>query len=178
MTDEFTRLLSSARPVAPSRPSTSGLRVSIAIVLLLVCLAVVLWVTMSPTPINLGREDAIRKLLAVLHDNGVPLWFGYSKLEFTANIVMFVPLGLLIGLALPQRGVWLGLLLAPAFSAAIELAQALLLSQRTASVLDVVANSLGGWAGLLIAVAVRAVVHARDRRVVAQSQWDQRWRSR
>lgn len=143
--------------------------------LLLLCLAVVLWVTMSPTPINMGREDAIRKLLAVLHDNGVPDWFGYSKLEFTANIAMFVPLGLLICLALPRRGVWLGLLLAPAFSAAIELAQALLLSQRTASVQDVIANGLGGWAGLLIAIIVRALVHARDRKVVAQSQWDQRW---
>ena len=168
-------MLQSARPVAPSRPSTGGLRAGIAVTLLLVCLGVVLWVTMSPTPINLGREDAIRKLLTLLHDNGVPEWFGYSKLEFTANIAMFVPLGVLIGLALPRRGVWLGLLLAPAFSGAIELAQALLLSQRTASVQDVVANSIGGWIGLLIAVVIRALVHARDRKVIAQNQWDQRW---
>ena len=168
-------MLQSARPAAPSRPSTGGLRAGIAVTLLLLCLGIVLWVTMSPTPINLGREDAIRKLLALLHDNGVPEWFGYSKLEFTANIAMFAPLGLLIGLALPRRGVWLGLLLAPAFSGVIELAQALLLSQRTASVQDVVANSIGGWIGLLIAVVIRALVHARDRKVIAQSQWDQRW---
>lgn len=175
MTDELTRMLDAARPAPPPRPTTGGLRAGVAIVLLLICLAVVLWVTLSPTPINMGREDDIRRLLTMLHDNGVPEWFGYSKLEFTANIAMFIPLGLLVGLALPWRGVWLGLLIAPMISAAVEVAQAGLLAQRTASVLDVVANSLGGWIGVLMAVILRVLVHSRDRKVLAQSQWDQRW---
>lgn len=168
-------MLRSAPQTVPDRPSTGGVRVGVAATLLLVALGVVLLITMSPTPINLGHEDAVRKLLSLLHSNGVPEWFGYSKLEFTANIVMFVPLGLLIGMVLPQRHWWLGLLLAPAFSACIELTQALLLSQRSATIHDVVANSLGGWIGLVIALVIRAMVHARDRRVIAQAEWDQRW---
>ncbi len=171
-------MLNSARQQIPARPSTSGLRVGIAVALLLVCLVVVLCVTMSPTPINLGREDAIRKLLTVLHDNGVPEWFGYSKLEFTANIAMFIPLGLLIGLALPRGLGWLGLVLPPAFSACIELTQALVLSQRTATIEDVIANSLGGWIGLAAAWTIRLIVHRRDQKVIAQARWDERWGSR
>jgi len=178
MTDEFTRMLNAAPARVPSRPSTSGIRVGIALTLLLICISVVLLVTMSPTPINLGQEGAIRKLLSVLHSNGVPEWFGYSKLEFTANIVMFVPLGLTIGLVLPGRGLWTALLIVPAISAAIELAQALLLSQRTATIQDVIANTIGGWLGLLIAVAIRAIVHARDRKVIERALWDRQWANR
>jgi glycopeptide antibiotics resistance protein len=172
VTDEITRLLNTAPVRRPERPGKSHVRVGIAVTLLLVYVAVVLMMTMSPTPLDRGYESSIDKLLGVLHRNGVPEWFGYSKLEFTANIAMFVPLGFLAGLALPTRLAWLGLLLLPAFSGAIELTQAAMLSQRFATIEDVIANSVGGWIGLLIAFMIRAMVHSRDQKVIAQAGWD------
>lgn len=172
MTDELTRLIDAAPRRLASRPPKSQLRVGIAVTLLLLYVAVVLLMTMSPTPLDRGYASSIDKVLGVLHRNGVPEWFGYSKLEFTANIAMFVPLGFLVGLALPQRIAWLGLLLLPAFSGAIEMTQAAMLSQRFATIEDVVANSAGGWIGLLIAFTIRAMVHSRDEKVVARALWE------
>lgn len=174
MTDEITRLISAAPEKPVGRPARSHLRAGIAVTLLLVYVGVVLAMTMSATPLDSGYESSIDKVLSVLHRNGVPEWFGYSKLEFTANIAMFVPLGFLVGLALPQRVAWLGLLLLPAFSGGIELTQAYMLSQRFATIEDVIANSAGGWIGLLIAFAIRAMVHTRDRKVIARAEWERR----
>jgi glycopeptide antibiotics resistance protein len=174
VTDEITRLINAAPQRPAARPAKSHMRVGIAVTLLLIYVAVIVTMTMSPTPLDRGYESAIDKLLSVLHRNGVPEWFGYSKLEFTANIAMFVPLGFLVGLALPQRVAWLGLLLLPAFSGGIELTQAAMLSQRFATIEDVIANSVGGWIGLLIAFTIRAMVHARDQKVIARAVWDAR----
>ena len=88
---------SSSRDAPPPR---SHLRIGSAVSGLAVYAVVVLAMTMSPTPLDQGYESAIAKFLGVLHRNGVPEWFGYSKLEFTANIAMFIPLGFLIALAL------------------------------------------------------------------------------
>ena len=127
--------------------------------------------TLWPTPLDQGFESSINKLFVVLYRNGVPLWFGYNKLEFTANILMFIPLGFLVALLLPTRIWWLALFMCPAMSVAIELTQALALSARFATVVDVVANSLGALVGILIAVMLRAVVHDRDQKVTARALW-------
>lgn len=156
------------------RPPRSHLRAAIAIVLLLACLGVVLLATTSPTPLDQGYESSIDKFLAVLHRNGVPDWFDYRELEFTANVAMFVPLGLLLGLAL-GRVMWLGILLLPALSAGIEWFQATFLSARIATLQDVVANSIGGWIGLLCAAIIVGMVHARDRKVINRALWDARY---
>lgn len=159
----------------PPRPSTSGARVAFAGTLLLLYGAMVLVLTMWPTPITEGREAAVDKVIAVAHRSDVFDWFGYSAFEFLANVAMFVPLGFLAGLALPRRLAWTGLLLLPAFAAGIEATQMLLISDRHGTVQDVVANGIGGWIGLLIAFVVRAMVHARDNRVIAQADWDRTW---
>ena len=180
MADEITRLFDAASAGPPAQreratpPPRSRMRIGIALTLLAFYAAVVIAMTLSPTPLDRGYESSIAKVLDVLHRNGVPEWFGYSKLEFTANIAMFVPLGFLIGLALPQVVAWLGLLLLPALSGAIEFTQAILLADRFATVEDVIANSIGGWIGLLIAFVLRAMVHARDERLIARAIWDAR----
>ncbi len=73
------------------------------------CLAVVLAATLSPTPIDQGYESAIERVLSILHRNGVPQWFGYRWLEFSANIAMFVPLAYFLSLVFPTRFLWLAL---------------------------------------------------------------------
>ena len=99
----------------------------------------------------------------------MPDWFGYAALEFSANIALFVPLGFLIFFLLPRSRWWLALLVCPALSIVIEVIQGLALSQRFATVSDVVANTLGGLVGALVALALRRVVNARDRRLLARS---------
>ena len=132
---------------------------------------IVLLATMWPTPLDQGFEASINKLFSVLYRNGVPLWFGYSKLEFSANILMFIPLGFLVALLLPRRIWWLALIICPAMSIAIELTQSLALSARFATVTDVVSNSLGAVIGILIAVILRGVVYERDQKVIARAMW-------
>lgn len=130
------------------------------------CLAVVLLATLSPTPIDQGYESAVERVLAVLHRNGVPGWFGYRWFEFAANILMFVPVGFFLSLVFPTRFLWLALPLIPALSGSLEFTQYLVLPARFATVNDVIANSLGGWLGIAGAAIVVVAVHVRDRRVI------------
>lgn len=155
-----------------SEPPKSRVREWLSVALLVVYTGIVLAVTMRPTPVDAGYEGTIARLLEQLHRRGVPEWFGYGELEFFANVLMFMPLGFLIGLALPRRIAWLALLLIPAFSAAIELTQSTFLAARFATVHDVIANTVGGGIGALVAFAIRAMVRARDEKVVARAMWE------
>ncbi|MEV8360191.1 VanZ family protein [Microbacterium sp. NPDC076895] len=153
-------------------PPRSHARLIISIVGLALYAGVVLLATMWPTPLDRGYSESIDRVLEVLHRNGVPTWFGYSKFEFTANIAMFFPLGFLLSLALPRRVWWVALVLLPLFSGTIELLQATFLAERFASVFDVIANTLGGYLGSAVALVVRAIVRARDETVLARALWE------
>ena len=153
-------------------PPKSRIRVVSGTILLVLYAGIVLMATMWPTPLDQGYEESIDRLLGVLHRNGIPEWFGYSKLEFTANIAMFVPIGFLVALLLPWRAWWLVFLLVPAFSVGIELLQGAVLASRFSSPMDVVANSLGGVAGAIVAAILRQSVYRRDRIIVARALRD------
>lgn len=153
-------------------PPVSHARVWIAVTGLVLYGALVLTATMWPTPLDRGYESSIQRFLEVLHRNGVPEWFGYRKLEFIANVCMFVPLGFFLLLALRRGTLWLTVLLVPLLSIVIELTQAVVLAERFASPLDVVANTLGGYLGALVALLIRSGVNARDRKMVARAVWE------
>jgi glycopeptide antibiotics resistance protein len=127
---------------------------------------------MWPTPLDQDYGAAVDKFLAVLHRNGIPMWFGYNKLEFSANILMFLPLGFLIALLLPAKTWWLSLLICPAISIGIELTQSVALSARFATITDVIANSIGALIGIFLAVVLRAVIYSRDEKLVARALWE------
>lgn len=152
-------------------PPTSKARTSIGGVLLAAYVIVILFATMWPTPLDQGYGAAIEKVLDVVHRNGVPQWFGYNKLEFSANVAMFIPLGFLAALLLPARVWWLALLICPALSIGIELTQATFLAARFATASDVISNSIGAVLGILIAVVLRSVVYERDQKVIARALW-------
>jgi hypothetical protein len=161
--------------VSPRRstpPRRSRLRLVVSLLGLVICGALVLLATLSPLPLDTGYGASIERFLRVAHRHGVPGWFEYRELEFAANILMFVPIGFLLALALPRRGVWAVILLVPAFSAGIELFQAEFLSARFASIWDVLANTSGGYGGAIVAVLLRAVVARRDRTIVARALWE------
>lgn len=126
-------------------------RARIGAIGLIVIACAVFWITLTPTTVDSGYWAEVQWVLNALHRIGVPEWFQYRELEFTANIVMFMPLGFFLGLLL-GRGWAPGLLLLPALSVLIEGSQLYFLPGRVAAMSDVVANSTGGWIGLLVAL--------------------------
>ncbi|WP_125610480.1 VanZ family protein [Specibacter cremeus] len=140
--------------------STSARRVVLVLaVLYLVALAgIAFW----PSPVDRPIDGALMRVLDWLHGYGLPAWFiGYRKVEFAANIVLFIPFGMLATLLLPARRWWLAVVAAAAVSGGIETTQGLLLPARVASWSDLVANTSGALAG----AAAMALMLARLRRV-------------
>ena len=151
-------------------PSTSGPRRAIIAMLALGYGAFLAFVVFWPSPIDEPVQGLLARAIAELHERGVPTFVDYDFIESFANILLFVPVGFLFGLMVPLRWWPIALLLGPALSGAIELAQRYLLEARYATVADVVANSIGATVGVVLAVAIRAVVRARDRRVIERHE--------
>lgn len=78
-----------------------------------------------------------------------------EEAEALANVLLFVPIGLLLRLALPRALSSLLLLLATAGSLGIEVVQYTLLPARTPSLVDVLTNGGGTAIGLVLGVDVQ-----------------------
>ena len=119
-------------------------------------LGVVGLITLGPTPWRtrgpLGDYDVLS--LATWLDPET--WSRTVSVEFVANILLFVPLGLLLRLALP-RVTWLGaVLLGGAVSVVVEVLQ--MATTRISDPRDVVANTLGALGGALLGAIVSGIV--------------------
>jgi len=154
------------------KPPRSHARLWVTTLLLAVYVGFVSLVTLWPDPSDLEFGSLADRVARILHRFGVPEWFDFNEIEFTANIAMFVPLGFLLGLALPRKAWWLALLLLPGYSGFIEFTQATALESRVSSVMDVVANTSGGYFGVLLAMILRAMVYARDERIIERAIWE------
>ncbi|MFJ5954504.1 VanZ family protein [Paenarthrobacter sp. NPDC092416] len=101
-----------------------------------------------PTPVDKPIQGTLASLLNYLHHHGVPEWFSYSVIEVSANVAMFVPLGILAAMALPTRAWWhiagIGLFV----STCMELGQLFFITARFSTVVDVVTNTLGTVIGI------------------------------
>lgn len=110
-----------------------------------------------PTPVDAG----LARLLAAL-TRRLPV-LTYERIEFLANIAMFVPLGVLLAIVLVRsRALVLPIVFVTTFL--IECVQALLLPERTPSVMDIVANTAGGCMGLLAVAAAETLGRLGRRR--------------
>ena len=126
----------------------------VLVLLLVVYLAAVAAVTLTPGRSHTGSLGVVRTVLRWLDERGVPLRF--EVVEPLANVAMFVPFGVLVGLLLGLRRWWAVVLLGLATSATIETVQRVL-PDRFSTVQDVVMNTLGAAVG----VAVLAWVASR-----------------
>ena len=115
-----------------------------------------------PTPVDRGAAGSITRTLAVLHAQGVPDWVNYALVEFTANIALFLPVGLLGVVLLGSARWWMAILAGFAASSLIEVGQLVFLPDRFATPLDVLANTAGTALGALLALALLATVTARS----------------
>lgn len=119
-------------------------------------LVVLALIALWPSPVDAGARPVLGAITRTLP------WATYARIEFGANILLFVPLGMLLATILPMSR-YLVLPLSVVSTVAIESAQALLLSRRVPSVLDIIANVTGASVGLIVVV----VLEARRRRLSA-----------
>ena len=146
--------------------SAGAFRVRFVAALTAMYLVVVLLVTLWPTTVDQGMSPYIQRLLEKLWSKGVPTFVDYGFIEFSANIVFFVPVGFLLGVLVSHRYWWLAIVGGAALSAAVETAQGLLLPARVASLGDVLANTSGALVGCTVAVALRMLILHRDTLVI------------
>jgi VanZ family protein len=135
-------------PASMTLRSAARLTVWLALALYIGLLAlIVLW----PVPVDRPARGLLGDVLETLHRHGVPAWINYGVVEAAANVLLFLPFGLLAGLLLPRRRRWLAAAGAVLLSAGIELAQSGLLPERFGTVQDVLANTAGAVLGVAAA---------------------------
>ena len=144
----------------------SRFRLQLVSLALALCLVALLLVTLTPSPVDQPFAQLLNRVIEELHERGLPQFIGYNKIEFGANILMFVPIGFLTTLLLPSRFAWTAIIISPLLSAALEAAQLVFLPARYASLLDIIANSTGGFVGAALAALLRMAVAHRDRLLI------------
>lgn len=120
-----------------------------------------------PTPVDAGMRGDLNRTTAwfARHDLSA---VDYSLIESGANVVLFIPLGLLLALHLRPGRAWIAVAVGALTSCVIELGQLLFLAARYATLEDVAANTTGAALGALIGSLLRALLLARQRRRAAE----------
>ncbi|MEA9999680.1 VanZ family protein [Cryobacterium sp. RTS3] len=139
--------------------------IALAVVYVVALALIAFW----PVPVDRNIDGPLLHLINWLHQHGAPGWFRYSTVEFGANIVLFIPVGVFIVVLAGARRWWWAILVGFAASCTIELCQLLFLSSRFATLNDVIANTSGAVVGallglvlLILAEIARPRTHAAD----------------
>lgn len=141
-------------------------------ILLALYAAAVALIAFWPAPVDQGMRFVVLQLAAFLRGSGL-LWLQYEHIEFSANVLLFIPLGLLVTLVVgPAQVRWFPPLSCLLASMVIELVQFTMLQQRFPTLSDVIANTVGGALGWLIALGFRrvATTEGRSSRQAAEPQ--------
>lgn len=120
----------------------------IAITLALAYLLAVALILFWPSPVDKPVFKTMHETLSWAHRYGLPEFIDYPQIEFTANIALFVPMGLII--ATLFKSFWAGTAGGALISCLVELSQGLFLPNRFASGLDVLANTIGAAVGAAV----------------------------
>lgn len=132
-----------------TRPRTAHAARAIARALLAPYLVAVGLIVFLPAP-EAGRITGLVRIFAELVAMwGVPREPAAVVFEFLANVVLFVPFGLLVSIVWPRWSPWLVIGLGCLMSIAIELVQ-FALPTRFPTVSDVIANTTGAAIGYLL----------------------------
>ena len=102
--------------------------------------------TRAPIPIGL-----VVRVLDAFHRRGYLETLTVYRVEFLANIAMFVPIGVFLLLLVGAERWWIALLLPFFLTAFIETAQRSI-PGRVSDPRDILANTLGGIAGVFLAM--------------------------
>ncbi|MEF2976572.1 VanZ family protein [Subtercola sp. YIM 133946] len=129
-------------------------------------LAVVGWVTLGPQPLDNKSEGLLHQLLRFFGRHASLDWITYDRVEFTANVAMFFPIGLFLLLLFGRRQWWLAIIVGFVMTVGIETAQ-LFLPGRVSDVRDIVSNTIGATLGVLTGLVLTAAKARRLRRAKA-----------
>jgi glycopeptide antibiotics resistance protein len=112
-------------------------------------LALLGFLALTPRRVEQSIPNVLDLILGAVHRLG---WtsLDFTTLEVAANVLVFVPVGIVAYVFLPRRARWLALAAGPAASVAIELTQLLALPNRDPSINDVIANSIGATIGVAL----------------------------
>lgn len=114
-----------------------------------------------PTPVDAPVQGQLASVLRFLHRHGIPDWFNYQFVEASANVVLFIPLGIVSALAFLEKPWWRIGAFGLVASGCMELGQLLFLHDRFASPLDLVTNTSGAVLGALLTTAALTKIEAR-----------------
>ena len=143
----------------PSKRTATLLRVLLAIYLLALA-----FIVFAPGD-EAERVTGVVALTAVaLESLGLPFDVGYPIVEFSANVALFAPFGVLLALLAPRVHVTQLIATGALLSLVIELTQ-MLLPTRYPTLSDVIANTLGTALGAAAVLIVRRMSR-RNRRTV------------
>lgn len=136
-------------------------------VLTLLYLVGVAWITLGPQPQVASKDSIVMQVLRVLWEHPATDWVTYNGVEFTANIAMFLPIGLFFLLLFGRSRWWLAIGIPFLMTLGIETAQ-IWIPGRVSDIRDVVSNTIGATVGVLIGLAV-TVPEARTARAAARA---------
>jgi len=124
--------------------------VRVGLLVLVVALAVaLLFISLWPTHVDRGLDLPSRwPVRLLIEDVRMSRATVYQVVEALANVALYMPLGLLARICLPRLNGWIVIGLGGLTSACFESLQAVLPIDRTPSIADVAANTLGvalGW---------------------------------
>ena len=108
------------------------------------------WMTLRTAPYGSDLGRALNRLLAWFAERESTAWITFDRVEFAANVAMFVPFGIFVVLWFDVRGWWLAPILGMLLSAGIEVVQWRFLDTRVADVRDLLANTTGAVLGMLL----------------------------
>lgn len=130
------------------------------------------WLTLTPQPIGPDQQQLIVRLLDGLHRRGYAESIDYNRLEFLANVGLFVPVGMFLLLLFGTGGWWLAAIGSFGLTAFIETAQTQI-PGRVSDERDLVANTVGAIIGIVIALVLTLPATLRRRRRRAAGGWVQ-----
>ena len=134
-----------------------------AVLLLVLEIGGIAWLVLNPSPVIPSR--AVYKVSAWVLEVGGPSWMASTTgWEYLLNVALFAPLGLLAALVWDAVPLEMWVLLGFALSAALECGQLLVLGERSATVSDLSANTIGTFIGAAVASIVLSSLARRAAR--------------
>lgn len=114
-------------------------------------LGFVAWMTLTPSPYDEKAAGLLTRALLFFARHESTTWITFDRVEFLANIAMFVPVGVFLVLLFGRKQWWIAVLFGVLMSCGIEIAQLLWLPTRFPDVRDVIANGSGTVIGVIVA---------------------------
>ena len=136
-------------------------------------LVFVAWLTLTPQPIDANDQQYIHRVLDALHRRGYAETIDYDRLEFLANIAMFVPVGMFLLLLFGAGGWWLAGIGTFAMTVFIETVQTQI-PGRVSDERDLFANAVGGLIGIAITLVLTlpATLRRRERKRYKREKYE------